>query len=107
LAKPGCGASIGLGKSREALGEDVSRAPRLRTGEAADRDVEWDGPVETRQVGEVASVPTVDAAAVGATVGTRCSGCSDRQVDGQVVNAESTLDDAARSRSPDEFDWKQ
>jgi hypothetical protein len=34
-----------LGEAREALGEDASRAVRLRAGEAADGDPEPDSPV--------------------------------------------------------------
>ena len=69
--------------------------------------MELDGPVETGQVAEVASIPTVDPAGVGAAVGASCSLSGDRQVDGQIVEVQRAIDQATLDGNREEFEWKQ
>jgi hypothetical protein len=95
LAQPGCGARVRLGEPREPLGEDESRAFRLQAGEAADRDSRLDGPAETGQVGQSTGIATVDVAGLGAAAGASGHRRGDGQVDGQVVDAEGAINEAA------------
>jgi hypothetical protein len=69
--------------------------------------VELDGPVETGQVGEVASIPTVDPEGVGTAVGASRSLRGDRQVDGQIVEVKRAIDHATLDGNREEFEWKQ
>jgi hypothetical protein len=107
LAEPRGGASVRLGEAREALGEDASRAVRLRAGEAADGDLEPDNPTETGQVGEPTGVSTVDATGVGTADGASGVRGGDRQMDGQVLDVEGAMIETAVRGSREEFDWEQ
>ena len=69
--------------------------------------MELDGPVETGQVAEAASIPTVDPAGVGAAVGASCSLRGDRQVDDQIVKVKRAIDQATLGGNREEFEWKQ
>jgi hypothetical protein len=98
---------VRLGEAREALGENATRAIRLRAGEAADGDPEPDSPAEARQVGKMAGVSTVDATRVGTADGTGGVRGGDRQVDGQVLDVEGAMNETAPRGSREEFDWEQ
>jgi hypothetical protein len=66
-----------------------------------------DGPVETGQVGEVASIPAVDPAGIGTAVGTGCRRRGDRQVNGQIVDVKNAINQATPDGNREEFEWKQ
>ena len=66
-----------------------------------------DGPVETGQVSEVASIPAMNAAGVGTAVGAGCRRSGDRHVDGQIVEVKRAIDQATLGGNREEFEWKQ
>lgn len=69
--------------------------------------MELDGPVETGQVGEVASIPAVDPAGVATAIGASCRRSGDRQVDGQILKVKRAIDQPTPDRNREEFEWKQ
>ena len=84
-----------LGEAREPLGEDAARASGLWAGEAADGDLQPDSPAEAGQVGEPAGVATVDAPGVGTAERAGRGRGGDREVDGQVIDVEGAMNEAA------------
>lgn len=96
-----------FGEAREPLGEEESRALRLRAGEAADRDSQLDGPADTGQVGQPTGIAAVDVAGLGTAKRASDHRRGDRQLDGQVVHVQGAINEAALWGSREEFEGDQ
>src|SRR5512135_733006 len=107
LPEPVGGPCPRCGKPREALGKDLSWAVGLCADEAADGNPKPHAPAETGQVVEPAGVPAVHARRVVPTKGAGRRGGGGGQVDGEVLDIKTGMDEAAPFGSAQQLERKQ